>query len=710
MALKLDDLIFPSSQTEFSNANLNKVLGSLKRSNLSITNRLRSIQTDTIFVAQTASELGLPLVANERCGSWYVPPAQKTGSAYFKSTDGHTGQWKFSTRRLNLHLLELIGRYDGCIIVDSTRRGKRMPDALSKTIPVWCCVLNRVLFTCDTNPDVYSLHVPPSVVSDSEKSQMEARIPGFVESFLALNPDLASLRKQISKPLRPLWVTPEDGDGDLPSDIITLVSKTSHPVVCCTASRRTPEMTTSGYIQGGADDHEHWGHGLDPAMFWGHMDQLLSTDESDLPDLIQSLVLSHTRTGVDEGPGGLRELTPYIFVGTRQQQPLPSDTTMVVTLLPDTTERSEWVKSKSRLEVGVGKNPKTAARFLRDALPTICESVSDFLSSPSTQQKRVVVTCESGKDLSIGVALALYCWCFDTSDTILPDTTRDRTFTKNAIRIKLGCIMTTMPDANPSRATLQSSPPNACSQIINLLHALLELAPVLHDDHRAGLFQGLCHHLLVSLLVRSDIPDRLDPGPCRAQGARLAVFHRDALVCRLPEGLHGVEVDGGVRLARRLRQGAGGGEDPVAKVLVLADLLDARLHAAQRAGADDRHGVPLRGGDLLELLVDPRAGHQLLLELRDDHVLLPLDVVVQLRIGQREPVALLQADHHAPEVLPDELADQRVAGELLLEGHVLGPGDLVDELGAALKGELFGQDERVVTVEEDRVDLTQQTH
>jgi hypothetical protein len=31
------------------------------------------------------------------------------------------------------------------MIVDSTRRGKRFPDSMSKTIPIWTCVLNRAI-------------------------------------------------------------------------------------------------------------------------------------------------------------------------------------------------------------------------------------------------------------------------------------------------------------------------------------------------------------------------------------------------------------------------------------------------------------------------------------------------------------------------------------------------------------------------------------
>lgn len=112
----LSDILFPSQEAGVGASSINRILGDLKRSNLSITNRLRSIQQDARFVEEAAAALGggrRPLVANERCGSWYIRPECKAGSAYFKSTDGHTGQWKFSTRRLNLHLLPLIERCDG---------------------------------------------------------------------------------------------------------------------------------------------------------------------------------------------------------------------------------------------------------------------------------------------------------------------------------------------------------------------------------------------------------------------------------------------------------------------------------------------------------------------------------------------------------------------------------------------------------------------
>lgn len=106
----LDSLYFPSAQLSIS-----QTLSSLRRSALSIPNRLQSIKTDAVFVQEVAEHYELPLVANERCGSWYMPPDAKAGSAYFKSTDGHTGQWDFSFRRLNLQLLPLAREHGGLV-------------------------------------------------------------------------------------------------------------------------------------------------------------------------------------------------------------------------------------------------------------------------------------------------------------------------------------------------------------------------------------------------------------------------------------------------------------------------------------------------------------------------------------------------------------------------------------------------------------------
>jgi tRNA A64-2'-O-ribosylphosphate transferase len=113
----------------------------LKREQNSLFNCLSSIYHDAAFVNEISVLYpGVPLLANLRCGLWYTP--SPTDTCYFKSTDGHTGNWSFSTTRLNWHVAELAAEHGGCIIVDATRKGKRFPVSQGQRPPV-------VLPACD---------------------------------------------------------------------------------------------------------------------------------------------------------------------------------------------------------------------------------------------------------------------------------------------------------------------------------------------------------------------------------------------------------------------------------------------------------------------------------------------------------------------------------------------------------------------------------
>jgi tRNA A64-2'-O-ribosylphosphate transferase len=437
------DLLFSPQ----ANHNFSRILTDLKRSNLSITNRLRSIREDASFVSDVAGAFQRPLIANERCGSWYIAPEDKVGSAYFKSTDGHTGQWKFSTRRLNLQLLKIIEENDGCIIVDSTRRGKRMPDALSKTIPIWCCVLNHALFPDDV--EKHGLFTPPNVVSESEHAQINAKIPGLIDLFKSLGVSLEAL-KQLRKPMRPMWVTQES--QLLPTDT---VFEDFHPVICCTSSRRVTggEMSEGGYIQGAGDDTENWALGLTPPVFWKHGKILLSTPEADLPGLIISMVAEQSATKGDCAP---QQVAPYLFVHTLSTES-PPKFVCTINLVPETTDSTVWAKNPTHMEVGIGKH-KLASRNLRTALPQICHFVGTCFAAydeASERERGILISCENGKDVSVGVALALLCQFFDSQGNF-SGLGAVKDINKTIIKVKLGHIMTQFPEANPSRATLQS--------------------------------------------------------------------------------------------------------------------------------------------------------------------------------------------------------------------------------------------------------------
>lgn len=388
-----------------------------------------------------------------------------------------------------------------------------MPDSLSKTVPVWCCVLNRALFPELTGS--HGLYVPPNVVSDSEKSQMLSRVPTFVDSLKQLNLDLAGLRAQISKPIRPTWVTQEtnlshyhdrDGDKDDENDD-GRIFESFRPVICCTSSKRITdgEMSGhSGYVQGAGDDTENWALGLTPPVFWDNAEQLLSTPEADLPELIRSLVASAsgsssgrntqqqshptntTTTNVTDPdaralPPSVTQLTPFLHVSPLPiPRALPGRTDpdgtpqawCTITILSAPTPPETWAQSPTHMEVGLGARHKAASRTLRSALPRICEFACRFLLLPLPPQQeqpqprphpQILVADESGgRDLAAGVALALLCWCFSDDDgrNVRGAEESSRVerpvFTKDLVRARLGRIMTAMPDANPNRATLQS--------------------------------------------------------------------------------------------------------------------------------------------------------------------------------------------------------------------------------------------------------------
>jgi tRNA A64-2'-O-ribosylphosphate transferase len=333
-----------------------------------------------------------------------------------------------------------------------------MPDALSKTIPIWCSVLNRFLFPIDTR--FHDLYTPPQVVSESEHVQITSLLPSFALALEALKIPIDSLQKHLRKPLRPIWVTPE-------SNLIPTSSifKDFHPIICCTVSRRVAgaEVSEGGYIQGAGDDTENWAYGLSPPIFWANKEILISTSESELPDLIERLVSRDASSGqVGEGLRCVKP-TSNIFVAPTAalaDKHTGADTCTIV-LLRKVTGENVWQASPTWMDVGLGPH-KVGSRNIRTALPFMIDFIEKILFPESkdgngeAKEKHIIIACESGKDLSIGVALAIMCLFFDDNGGLLRDGRRKAKIDKNFIRSRLGWISTSMPDANPSGATIQS--------------------------------------------------------------------------------------------------------------------------------------------------------------------------------------------------------------------------------------------------------------
>ena len=214
----------------------------------------------------------------------------------------------------------------------------------------------------------------------------------------------------LKKPLQPLWVTPEFSLA-LQSDINTAYNT----VICCTASRRVigAEASENGYIQGAGDDSESWSHGLTPVVFWKHRDQLLSTIEEEMPALIQRLRRSCSNTGNSDA---VRLGSTSLYIGTIRNTSIPElyDGIIICSNASPSNASSkpeDARKNGTRILHFLCSDGKLGSRALRSHLSLLLLFVRSF--TMGGKSPKILLACSTGKDLSVGVALAVLCLCFD---------------------------------------------------------------------------------------------------------------------------------------------------------------------------------------------------------------------------------------------------------------------------------------------------------
>ncbi|CAK5284403.1 unnamed protein product [Mycena citricolor] len=326
------------------------------------------------------------------------------------------------------------------ILVDSTRAGKRIPDALSKTVPIWCAVVNRAVALrfpeeeeARTWKTTTGLYTPPGAVSAQEHDQIAARVESWAVGLAASSYTLPDL----PRPLRPLWITPASGAfPSPPSECI--------PVICVSASRQAAlDRRTGGYayVQGSGDDHELWGMGLDPDIFWRHQSELLNASRLELPQLVQTLVANRVQDA-----GSLCKLSRIERVQGRISIAAISDLTL------DTP-------------VALAPGKKGQLHLLQQVLPQAIAFAKKNLSSGL----RLCIACRDGVDTSPGVALAVLQSFFDDQGDFtaepsaiisIPPTSSELNGSpgpanKQTIRTRLEWIVASRPEANPARVTLK---------------------------------------------------------------------------------------------------------------------------------------------------------------------------------------------------------------------------------------------------------------
>lgn len=461
--------------------------------NKNIKSRLLSVLEDYQYIQDIIEPTfcDYKIVPNERCGVWYCPPEKYNKTCYFKSTDGHTDIWEFSHRRLNFHILEDIFTDGGVVIVDSTRRGKKIPDSLSKTIPIWCAVLNCIINAEINGHGLYVttefaekyLFLPPNTVSPTERLQILAKIPTLVENCIKYVPNvrtmlLEKIKTHFKGPnkleneeivLRPIWIHPgsKHNIDTFTGDVVPWTGFShgafqtgKEPLVftvcCCSCSYQCQDGTNkkSGYtyVQGAADDHELWSNGLEAVDFWKNVEYFSNLENTDAEI---SFYIAENITGkrsLQEHELKYEKITEQVYIGiSGPVDALPQNFKLWIRC----GAASEEAKENSDPQVihfypGLKSNEKKSGKNLRVALIEIVPLVEKILfdnSGAPELKNTVLITCDTGTDISAGIALAIIAKSFSAGPV-----------NKVTIRQHLTQMINkcTQFQINPSRATLNS--------------------------------------------------------------------------------------------------------------------------------------------------------------------------------------------------------------------------------------------------------------
>jgi tRNA A64-2'-O-ribosylphosphate transferase len=433
---------------------------SLRSSNLSTRNRLLSIIKDAEFIVEIKDTYypDIPIIPNDRCGRWYVNPKlyKNLIPSYFKSTDGHTNNWSFSTRRLNLHLLNQINENNGIILVDSTRRGKKIPDSFSKTIPIWISIMNK--FINSNSPFMETFITPIETVSKYEHDRMLDLLPDFLlemEKFKDIvqeKIDNSLIKKKI---LKPFWIYP--GCKTLP---VFLGTEDFLPIILISASEQSQDGANKingyTYVQGAGDDHELWAKNLTPQLFWNNYERfslIFESTEAQVDQLIQSIVLEEkTRIAkLDErvksisfwNDSDIVKVNDFLSFGKIERnitfnnihENLLFDKVIVL----ESTFRFTKPENNCKIfKFNLDSGSKKSSKLLRSEISNIVK-----ILNPS---EKTLIVCNSGEDMSVAAVL---CYINTLADI------DKKNLSKETIRRDLIKLMD-LKKVNPQRATLNS--------------------------------------------------------------------------------------------------------------------------------------------------------------------------------------------------------------------------------------------------------------
>lgn len=179
----------------------------------------------------------------------------------------------------------------------------------------------------------------------------------------------------------------------------------------------------------------------------------MNSSEEDAPDTIAKLLEEESQNGTDSTVT-LVKPTTSLYISPSQNVDL-NNFDVVISCTPEPLSSTSLKEARVRHYLPLKcQSGKLGSRHLRNELPLL----QDFLSSlPAASSPKLLVTCPTGKDLSVGTALAILCLHTNESGHIDLSTRRSAAeINKNFIKQRLSWITTSNPALNPSRTTLQS--------------------------------------------------------------------------------------------------------------------------------------------------------------------------------------------------------------------------------------------------------------
>ena len=221
--------------------------------------------------------------------------------------------------------------------------------------------------------------------------------------------DLQTLRSKLKKPLHPQFIT--NGDPSLKVNQVPGF----HPIICCSASRQEVGDDDQ-YVQGAGDDTENWAHGLTPEGFWHERERLLNEeDELDL----QTIIEQTKGVAVSKSSPSITQINPFrtgppISICTLDNAKAPylvKIDGMVLCVEEQQCAVEQPPKCRIPVTLYLHCPPgKLGSKALREQLPSLLPFMKAIRAKLSVP--RLLFACKTGKDHSVGVALATLCLFF----------------------------------------------------------------------------------------------------------------------------------------------------------------------------------------------------------------------------------------------------------------------------------------------------------